>query len=328
MLKLYLADRDARAEAMVEAAVEEKLKAKGVFVKFDGEEWFTWEGFKTCVAEAEVTIDDLHTHIKLIESYEEQLYNMHTMMKAAWRANATDRDVEVAVTTCHRAKGLEWVEPVLLWRDYGWGDLERHAGEVKKWLQAMAEGCAGDAPYKRWAKDATNLVYVAGTRARRELRLCYEAARYLAALQELSALDRPECEVLEDPVARLRAKEAEWGAEWGAYVARVRADPGHVSSTLPPWPPASNPFFLCDETPADEAQQRLRTAQRRYHTDGFRRAACLSCADPLPPDLSDGLTRLFTQAGRDLKQLQREMMAACDDEDVAGAPPAKRRRRS
>lgn len=117
------------------------------------------------------TIDNHYQHLSLIHSLKDKITKhppsaFENLLKDCENSMVTrEEDADVVFTTCHQAKGLEW-DRVQLADDFQMPFNSRHN------LRSSSSA---------FAKSEMNMLYVAATRARKELIVCPQLVDYMIA---------------------------------------------------------------------------------------------------------------------------------------------------
>jgi len=175
-----------------------------------------------------------------------------------WRADVKDRVGEIDVdrfdgvifVTAHNAKGQQF-DRVLVHNDFNFAKL----------LSNLQGGTFADSLYVR---EHAHFIYVAMTRAKKELFLSTDAAEFIQELRnsKLAAVNKTSC-------VDLSACRAEMEQAWKDFV----ADPTSSISSLDdiPWPVGEEDNFFCLDCimSVHERKTVLKASLLRYHPDKF-----------------------------------------------------------
>eukprot|EP00397_Hematodinium_sp_SG-2012_P007867 GEMP01007918.1.p1 GENE.GEMP01007918.1~~GEMP01007918.1.p1 ORF type:complete len:846 (+),score=213.80 GEMP01007918.1:132-2669(+) len=240
----------------------------GAEIRYDGETFETWKELKEYANE--MGDSSLTTTMEIVESYGGEIFKLAAELKVGLRENDGTTKLEVIVTTCHQAKGMEFEDPVLVFSDFGFDKLLDDWGAPKD----ISKGKNG---YKRHLIESINLIYVAITRARKSLQMTKEAWEYFKALGgTASAGPSGVPQTINQPVLSnevldiLRAEhEREWSTfqdDWGGGRSEKKL---RVSEIPMPRGPPGNEFATHDDMTADDVKCIMHKAFLRYHEDKF-----------------------------------------------------------
>lgn len=167
--------------------------------EYDGEYFTTWKE----LVEYSEEMDDskLYVIIALIEDYETDFPNIaqniaKRQLKLAGKTPEEHRKMaDVVLTTCHKAKGMEFDDPVLVWEDYeipvqhvrkdaDGNIIEDGKFDVPSTKEAILKNIFENGlPKRKWV-ESLNILYVAITRAKKELQLSERVWEYIRLLKK------------------------------------------------------------------------------------------------------------------------------------------------